>query len=65
MTDNRELDGSIKYDLDFDEAMERLAQPKPDEVSEITQAEVTADSIDQLIAAFREAVQKADAGYEF
>lgn len=65
MTDNRELDGSIKYDLDFDEAMERLAQPQPDEVSEMAQAEATADSIDQLIAAFREAVQKADAGDEF
>lgn len=65
MTDNRKLDGPVKYDFDFDEAMERLAQTNPDEVTEIAQPEPSVDSIDQLIAAFRDAAQKTDAGDEF
>jgi hypothetical protein len=65
VTDNRKLDGPVKYDFDFDEAMERLAQTQPNEVTEIVQAEASVDSIDELIAAFRDAAQKTDAGDEF
>lgn len=65
MTDNRKIDGPVKYDFDFDEAMERIAQTNPVEVSEIVQSEASVDSIDELIAAFRDAARKTDTGEEF
>lgn len=65
MTDKRKLDGPVKFDFDFDEAMERVAQTNPVEVSEIVQAEASVDSIDELIAAFRDAARKTDDGEEY
>jgi hypothetical protein len=55
MTDNRKLDGPVKYDFDFDEAMERIAQTNPNEVTELVQAAGEADSIDALIDQFEQA----------
>lgn len=50
MTDNRKLDGPVKYD--FDEAMQRIAQTNPNEVTELAQAAAEVDSIDALIDQF-------------
>ena len=55
MTDNRKLDGPVKYDFDFDEAMERVAQTNPNEVTELVQAAGEVDSIDALIDQFEDA----------
>lgn len=55
MTDNRKLDGPVKYDFDFDEAMQRIAQTNPNEVTELAQAAAGVDSIDALIDQFEEA----------
>lgn len=58
MTDNRKLDGPVKYDFDFDEAMERIAQTNPNEVVELADSAGEVDSIDALIDQFE------DAGYD-
>jgi hypothetical protein len=55
MTDNRKLDGPVKYDFDFDEAMQRIAQTNPKEVTELAQSAGEADGIDALIDRFEEA----------
>lgn len=57
MTDNRKLDGPVKFDFDFDEAMERIAQTSPTEVTELTESAGEVDSIDALIDQFEEAGQ--------
>jgi hypothetical protein len=55
MTDNRKLDGPVKYDFDFDEAMQRIAQTNPNEVGELVEAAGEVDSIDALIDQFEDA----------
>ena len=40
MTDNRKLDGPVKFDWDFDEAMQRVAQTNPAEVTAIAAADL-------------------------
>ena len=55
MTDNRKLDGPVKYDFDFDEAMERIAQTNPNEVAELADSAGEVDSIDALIDQFEAA----------
>jgi hypothetical protein len=55
MTDNRKLDGPVKYDFDFDEAMQRIAQTNPDEVTELVESSGEIDSIDALIDQFEDA----------
>ena len=55
MTDNRKLDGPVKYDFDFDEAMQRIAQTNPNEVTELVEASAEIDSIDALIDRFEAA----------
>lgn len=55
MTDNRKLDGPVKYDFDFDEAMQRIAQTNPNEVTELADVSGEIDSIDALIDQFEEA----------
>jgi hypothetical protein len=55
MTDNRKLDGPVKFDFDFDEAMERVAQTSPTEVTALAQASVAEDSIEGLIDQFEDA----------
>lgn len=55
MTDNRKLDGPVKYDFDFNEAMQRIAQTNPTEVTELAEAAAEVDSIDSLIDQFEDA----------
>lgn len=55
MTDNRKLDGPAKFDFDFDEAMQRIAQTNPNEVTELVENAAEADSIDALIDQFEDA----------
>ena len=55
MTDNRKLDGPVKFDWSFDEAMERVAQTNPNEVTALTQASVEESTIEGLIDQFEEA----------
>lgn len=65
MTDNRKLDGPVKFDFDFDEAMDRVAQTNPDEVAAVAAADLSEDTIDTLLKAFEETARKTDAGNEF
>jgi hypothetical protein len=65
MTDNRKLDGPVKFDFDFDEAMERIAQTNPEEVTAIAASDLTEDTIDTLLDAFEEAALKTEDGNEF
>jgi hypothetical protein len=55
MTDNRRLDGPVKFDFDFEEAMQRIAQTSPQELTELTEASSEIDSIDSLIDRFEAA----------
>jgi methylphosphotriester-DNA--protein-cysteine methyltransferase len=55
MTDNRKLDGPVKFDFDFDEAMQRVAQTNPREVTELVENAAEVDSIDTLIDQFEDA----------
>ena len=55
MTDNRKLDGLVKFDFDFDEAMDRIAQTNPNEVTELVEAADEIGSIDALIDQFENA----------
>jgi hypothetical protein len=55
MTDNRKLDGPVKYDFDFDEAMQRIAQTNLNEVTELVESSGEIDSIDALIDQFEDA----------
>lgn len=62
MTDNRKLDGPVKFDFDFDEAMERIAQTNPNEVREIVESTSEIDSIEALIDQFEQAGHDAPNG---
>lgn len=55
MTDNRKLDGPVKFDFDFDEAMERVAQTNPEEVTALANIPQKPSSIDGLIDQFEQA----------
>lgn len=55
MTDKRKLDGPVKFDFDFDEAMERVAQTNPDEVNALANIPQETDTIDALIDRFEQA----------
>jgi len=59
MTDNRKLDGPVKFDFDFDEAMQRVAQTNPSEVTALEAASAADATIDDLIDRF-EAAGHAD-----
>lgn len=52
MTDNRKLDGPVKFDFDFDEAMDRVAQTNPEEVNALANTPQQPDTIDALIDRF-------------
>ena len=62
MTDNRKLDGPVKFDFDFDEAMQRIAQTSPNEVTELAEAAGEVNSIEALIDQFEQAGQDAQNG---
>jgi len=55
MTDNRKLDGPVKFDFDFDEAMARVAQTDPNEVTDLVQASVAEATIEDLLDRFEAA----------
>lgn len=55
MTDNRKLDGPVKYDFDFDEAMHRIAQTNPNEVTALEAGSASEATIDDLIDRFEAA----------
>ena len=55
MTDNRKLDGPVKFDFDFDEAMARVAQTDPVEVTDLVQASVSESVIEDLVDQFEAA----------
>lgn len=65
MTDNRKLDGPVKFDFDFDEAMERVAQTNPREVTELVEAADEVGSIDALIDKFEDAGHDNGKGDKF
>ena len=48
-------DDPVKFDFDFDEAMERVAQTDPNEVTDLVQASVPESTIESLIDKFEEA----------
>ncbi|AVZ28803.1 DNA-damage-inducible protein D (plasmid) [Zymomonas mobilis subsp. mobilis] len=55
MTDNRNLDHLVKYDCNFDEAMQRIAQTNPNEVIKLVETADDVNSIDSLIDKFEDA----------
>lgn len=65
MTDNRKLDGPVKFDFDFDEAMDRVAQTNPDEVTAVAAADLPEETIDTLLAAFEAAAHETEDGNQF
>lgn len=65
MTDNRKLDGPVKYDFDFDEAMQRIAQTNPDEVTALEVASPSEATIDDLIDRFEAAGHEDGNGDKF
>lgn len=65
MTDNRNLDGSVKFDFDFDEALERVAGTDPQEVIEVQKEGIPDATIDSLIEAFEASGNRNDDGDEF
>ena len=65
MTDNRKLEGPVKFDFDFDEALERVAGTDPKEVVEVQKEDVPNATIDSLIEAFEAAGNRTDDGNEF
>jgi hypothetical protein len=65
MTDNRKLDGPVKYDFNFGEAMERIAQTNPNEVTELVESAGEVNSIDALIDQFEDAGHDNGSGDKF
>jgi hypothetical protein len=55
MTDNRKLDGPVKFDFDFGEAMERIAQTNPNEVAALEVTSTPEATINDLIDRFEAA----------
>lgn len=55
MNDKRKLDAPVKFDFSFDEAMNRVAQTNPSEVTDLVQASVAESTIDDLIDQFEAA----------
>lgn len=64
MTDNRKLDGPVKYDFDFGEAMERIVQTNPNEVTALVASDTHPDTIEGLLAAFEDSAYRED-GIEY
>jgi hypothetical protein len=58
-------DEPVVFDFDFDEAMQRVAQTNPDEVTALVSANLSDDTIDTLLDAFEAAARKTEDGHEF
>lgn len=65
MTKSRKIDFPIKYDLDFNETMERITQTIPDEVHALAAADLPEDTIDTLLREFEDAAQETEDGNQF
>tara|TARA_R110000787_G_scaffold23762_3_gene67652 strand:- start:58400 stop:59728 length:1329 start_codon:yes stop_codon:yes gene_type:complete len=55
-------DDPVKFDFDFDEAMQRVAQTSPDEVTALINTPQDTDTIDALIDRFEEAGRDDESG---
>ena len=55
----------VAFDFDFDEAMHRVAQTDPQEVTSLVSAHMRTDTIEGLVAAFEEAAHRTDDGEEY
>jgi hypothetical protein len=62
---NAPKDDPVKFDFDFDEAMQRVAQTNPDEVTALATSNLSDDTIDTLLDAFEAASRKTEDGHEF
>lgn len=62
---NAPKDDLVKFDFDFDEAMQRVAQTNPDEVTALAASNLSDDTIDTLLDAFEAAARKTEDGHEF
>ena len=62
---NAPKDDPVKFDFDFDEAMQRVAQTNPDEVTALATSNLSDDTIDTLLDAFEAAARKTEDGHEF
>lgn len=58
-------DEPVAFDFDFDEAMQRVAQTDPEEVTSLVSANMRPDTIEGLVAAFEEAAHRTDDGDEY
>lgn len=58
-------DEPVKFDFDFDEAMQRVAQTNPNEVTAMAATSLSDDTIDTLLDAFEAAARKTEDGHEF
>lgn len=65
MTDNRKLDGPVRFDFDFNEAMQRVAQTNPDEVTALELTSASDTTIDDLIDRFEAAGHDDGKGDKF
>lgn len=62
---NSRKDDPVKLDFDFEEAMARVAQTDPREVTALATASLSEDTIDGLIADFENAAQHTEDDREF
>lgn len=65
MNDKRKLDAPVKYDFSFEEALERVAQTRPDEVTDLVQASVPEATIETLLDQFEDAGHDNGKGDKF
>jgi DNA-damage-inducible protein D len=68
MTDKDKIiktDDPVEFDMDFDEALERLSTTEPTEIIDVAKEKITVESIDTLVDAFEEQSQTTEEGREF
>lgn len=62
---NSEKEEPVGIAFDFEEAMQRIAQTDPNEVTALVAAELPEDTIDTLLSAFEAAAQDTETGNQF
>ncbi|MBB6427036.1 DNA damage-inducible protein D [Sphingopyxis sp. JAI128] len=62
---NTEKEDSVSFGLDFEEAIARIAQTDPDEVTALVASDLPEDTIDTLLSAFEAAAQETETGNQF
>jgi BRO family, N-terminal domain len=58
-------DEPVKFDYDFEEALQRVAQTNPVEITALAAASLSEETIDTLLDAFEAAARKTEHGQEF